>query len=139
MVEIIVDLINVSTNSAFVKTNAPTMNKPQASHDHINNLQTPRHHTFNYKRKQCKKWHSININIDLFIYLLSNFTMQLVVGNFFFNHRFWMHDIVLNLTFTNLIVIIGLEFIPCFMFNCGEGQVSWLTLFSNHLRTFLDP
>jgi hypothetical protein len=94
--------------------------------------------TFNYKREQCKQWHSININIDIFIYLWSNFTMQLLVGNFFFNYRFWMQDIVLSLTLTNMTIIIGLKFIPCFMFNCGEGQVSWLTLFSNHLRTFLD-
>lgn len=43
MVEVIVGLIDVSTDLAFVKANAPTMNKPQASHDHINNLQTPRH------------------------------------------------------------------------------------------------
>jgi hypothetical protein len=51
MVEVIVGLTNVSTNLAFVKANALTMNKPQASHDHINNLQTPSHQHIQLQKK----------------------------------------------------------------------------------------
>jgi hypothetical protein len=51
MVEVIVGLTNVSTDSSFVKTNVLTMNKLQASHDHINNLQTPKHQHIQLQKK----------------------------------------------------------------------------------------